>query len=754
MVENDLSIKIKTKVDKSEAENLADFINNLNSSNVKINVDGDELEIVKEDIEDFENKKIPLDVDLNNASINDAKKLINDLDTEKVEVDIKADDGELKSAKIIITDIDGEKIDVDLNVEDTNLKNIQKEIDNLKGENIEVSVHVDDTEIKNAKKEVDDLGNNIQSGLGSTESAITGLVGAVAGNNIWDTIYGTSKKAETNKILLKNMADTGTGYQKLYDTIDNTTNQSLISMQSLIPALNGIKSATGSTATEINNVTPGVAQFGQYVLALTGSEAKAESAMFDLSKGIKGLYASLDQYGITEESLMATGLWSGKEDDVEGYIAAVNAVTGSTDELMGSTQGLEALMGKAFSRGGKKIGTELLPHIKNLLNGFIDLDSATGGWLSTTALIGGGALTGMVTFLSVMGQAIHGVKMMKDAITVLREAQLLHTAVTKVSAAAQWLLNIAMSANPIMIVVIAIIALIAVLTYLYFNNEQVRNAINALGQTFVQIGQIIYNSVIGFVNMVISSLQNLWNYITTLEGLLPANVSLTGNQIIDTILRVITFIATLPLQLSMIFMNVIAKVLGFGDNFSQKMIKSALKSVNGFMSWIGYLPSKLSTELNNMLSAVNRWASTLPQKFWEAGVNAVKNFLNALGIHSPGIMQTKLLMEMQNTGDRIPEVSKSMIRNVGIVGDDVVKSFKNPQLEIGFNVSKPSIKGLNSVNDSLINSLSVKNNESGGDVFNITLNVGHVDKKERVDEILDALKNYFLWDNTTAGRTV
>lgn len=137
-------------------------------------------------------------------------------------------------------------------------------------------------------------------------------------------------------------------------------------MQQVIPALNAFKAATAANEQQLNATAPGVAQFGSFVYAMTGSAAKAETAMFDLSKGIKGAYASLDQYGITEDALMRTGLWTGKTDDVEGYIAAVNQVTGSTDELMGTFTGLQATVGKIFSIAGKQLGQDVLPVLKKI----------------------------------------------------------------------------------------------------------------------------------------------------------------------------------------------------------------------------------------------------------------------------------------------------------------------------------------------------------------------------------------------------
>ena len=129
---------------------------------------------------------------------------------------------------------------------------------------------------------------------------------------------------------------------------------------------------------------------------------------------------------------------------------------------------------------------------------------------------------------------------------LIQKAQLaISTIVTWAQTAAQWALNAAMSANPITLIILAIIALIAILGYLYFNNEQVRAAIDGLGQTFMWVGQIMYTSIINAINWIIGALQNLWNYIFTLGGLIPANVSITGNQIIDNILTVLAFLFTL-----------------------------------------------------------------------------------------------------------------------------------------------------------------------------------------------------------------
>lgn len=247
---------------------------------------------------------------------------------------------------------------------------------------------------KNIDGSVKSMANSLKSAIGNASAGFMNLSSTTdgflqsltGGKTASDLIFGTSSKAETNKVLLANMTETAAGAEDLYKTVDEVTNKSLTSMQELIPAMNAFKAATGANDSELKNVTDDMANFGAAVLAQTGSTELAQTAMMDLSKGIKGAFASLDQYGVSEDALMRTGLWSGREDDVEGYMAAVTEVIGSTEELMQTNEGLDAQIGKAFSRAGKKIGNEFLPIIKDVKRGFLDLDNALGGNLSAGIL--------------------------------------------------------------------------------------------------------------------------------------------------------------------------------------------------------------------------------------------------------------------------------------------------------------------------------------------------------------------------------
>ncbi len=284
----------------------------------------------------------------------------------------------------------------------------------------------------NVAKQIDSSFQGMASNLSKSMSSISSsmmnfsavsdnALQSLTGKSALDNILGTSSKAETNKVLLKNMTETESAYESLYETVDKTTDNSLTSMQELIPAMNAFKAATGASDKEMISITEDVANFGAAVLAQTGSTELAQGAMMDLSKGIKGAFASLDQYGVSEDALKRTGLWSGKEDDVEGYMAAVTEVIGSTDELMETNEGLDAQIGKTFSRAGKKMGNEFLPIIKDIKKGFIELDNETGGALAGSILAASGAMEVMNQGFWNISTAVNGVNDLKTAFSSLRD---------------------------------------------------------------------------------------------------------------------------------------------------------------------------------------------------------------------------------------------------------------------------------------------------------------------------------------------
>lgn len=617
----------------------------------------------------------------------------------KVKVSTEADTKAIERLTSLINDIKSEKVDLDVNADDSEIKTAKKEIDDIQGEKVDVDIDVDDSEIKSARKELEDLHKEASSNISATGNAITGVVSGLAGKSIWDTVYGTSKKAETNKILIKNMGDASKSAEDLYNTIDTTTDKSLISMQQLIPALNGIKSATGASANEIDTASSKVASFGQYVYAMTGSEAKAEQAMFDLSKGIKGAYASLDQYGITEDALMRTGLWSGKEDDLNGYLDAVNEVTGSTDELMNSTQGLEALMGKSFSRAGKKMGETILPIMKTLLSGFNTLDSATDGWLSTAILAGGGVASSMVGAISAFNQINMAIPAIQGGFSAISTALA------------------GISLGPILLVVGAVIALgIAIYEVgKYFGWwTDVSSMFEAIWAGIQRIWSAFINHP--DIQALCQMLMQAWNAITPIL-----------NQVWQWILKVFNAQSGSKFDAVRAFINAV----GIAWQAMTAPIRLVIAVVRAFVGAVQSGVATAKSAINSISSAWHSVKNTVTGTGSAIASAVAKPFIDAWNRISPYI-------------DKIKSGISYITSAGGAFGGGDEAGWKPKGNRFNLDTSIDSSGYITTSRES--SSKKIANN--------ITLNVGSVDKKERVDEIIDAVRRELQFDNETAGRTV
>ena len=753
MADNNLDININTKADKTEVEDLSDAITTLKGMD----------------------KDVEIDVNVDDSPINEAESSVESLDDSMQDASNSASD--LSDS---VSDVDGSAIDQVSDSAGDADENLSKASDSAT--NVQVSIsNIDPSVLEQiallagtSADEMDRLTNStdeastsmtmVDAMASATLSATVtaGFMSASnAAGNYSDTMVrlgyamsSTSMTAEQaeqkyGKLISSMAEETGRGAGAVRAHLVNMGNVGITNEQVLSDSFEGISKAAFQMGESMDSM-----EMKFQTMALTGKAGSRQLKAFGLETQdladamgcsvdeVKDKFAEMDS--TSRASVLST---------------ALNMKYGSevTENYKNSYEHLIDSLNRAKDYFIRVVGEALLPvlipaieNAANIVNMF------AGAFRSLPEPIKGviGSAIGLIAGITAVGLGISATtKFISAAIAPFR----LLIQSQRAAAIAQWLLNIAMDANPIVLVTIAIIALIAILTYLYFNNEQVRQAIDNLGQTFIMVGQIIYTAVMGFVNSVIEYLTNLWNYITNIGAMITSSVGITGNNILNSIIGVIIFISTLPIQIAIIFANIIAKTLGFGDNFVQRMFSAGVNSVSRFMSQISSLPGRFLAELNQMLSYVGQWAATLPAKFWEAGVNAVRNFLNALGIHSPGFMQVKLIKEMEDTGDKIPDASQNILRNLESVGKNAVKSFGNPTLSIGFDLNELNDLKLNNLdisNDNLLNNLSSSvDNKNNGDVY-LTLNVGSVDKKERVDEIIEAVREYFLWNNTTAGRTV
>lgn len=678
---------------------------------VATDVEMSEVEALDKRLAQIKKEKIQLEIDAKTAKLEETrkkidtiKKTIDGLEAVPPHLGITIDDGEIEALKTELASLEHKAAKLELDVEKGELDAAKDEVEQLDGKEISLQLATANlmAGLQTIKQGVGELKQNMDEVLGSagrmeqTETFLSMNLGADVAKKKLEEIRSVTDSLPGDDVTLQNLLSQAT----LKDA--DMTTQAYTQMGSAAADYMAAMQNFGKTSTETQQ------DLMNYILAGNTAEIERSPILQAHVDKLKEGTTVQERAKLLQEALTKEG-WAGI----------------ASQDIYNNKQQQFADM---LERGKMGLGDMFLKGSEGAMDYIMQLDKATNGVVGIGIAAGqmaGGPMFSMIT----------GLGQVATAYNTLKEVKVVQTVVDWALAAAEWA-----AASPLLILAVLIAAVIAVMIALYMNSEQVRNTIDGLGQTFMQVGQIIWGAMVNAVNQVIGALGQLWNYIMTLGGFLPEQVSITGNSIIDGIMAVMFFIATLPMQLGVIFTNMIAKALGFGDNFVQRMYQTAINSATRFINQIRQLPGKLAIELQQMLSTVGRWAATLPQKFWDAGVNAVRSFLSALGIASPGTMQRTLAWEITEMGENIPEQSQTLLRNINTLGSDVVDEFGDPTLNMGYNLDSNNTSGNGAIGT--------------GQTININLEVGTVDNEDRVNEIVEAVRKALSWENTTAGRSV
>ena len=738
-----------------------------------------------------------------------------------IQVTTETDAAQLEELDSLVEEIrEKATIDASVEVEDTSLDEASDKATTLEDE----LTNIDNTVVS---PQVDTSGLDEASGKAEeTASSMDNITTAAAG------LAATAG--------IEQMATTADNINNSWNRLDLTLGSAGVSMDTVKSQVNSLSASTGRSGGVIRDYfnQMGIAGVTNTELLSSSFEALAGKS-YQTGKDVGVMENALQRavlsggtgtmimknLGITTEDLgRAMGMTAEeaakafKEMTPEERLAAITKAMGdgaqANEMYKNSYAGLKERADAAMAGLMGAVGQAILPvvipalqaatnAIKVLTDGFKSLPSPVQGAIG--AVLGIAAIgTTLIGTLGMVGKVIGTVKTGLETIGMLGK---ITSVISTISGAFSSLWGVII-ANPILLVVVAIAALVVAFIWAYNNvgwfRDMVNNAwssiqgfagwiagvftgaIDNLGNAFNNAGQTLQNAFTSAVEFVKLTLQGLYDYIMTLGGLLPEGVNITGNQIIDSILAVLMFISTLPMQLSMILMNIIANMLGFKGNFVQTMLTTAVSGVTNFINWISQLPGrvgnylsnvisrvysfgsslvssfvssassavsnfagqisslpgKLQAELQNMLSIVGEWAATLPQKFWDAGVNAVRNFLNALDMHSPGIMQRSMVWEVSEMARRVPLEGKNLVSNIGELGSDIVDNFQ-PELGMDFDdTMNADIDG------------GAGGSIGAGQVNNFYFSDIVVDNEERMQRIVDYVRREIHWNNKTAGRTI
>jgi TP901 family phage tail tape measure protein len=262
-------------------------------------------------------------------------------------------------------------------------------------------------------------------------------------------------------------SDAGTSLKTVFQNLIPTTQQQIELSKKL-----GLITKDGANAFfDASGKAKSLSQISQVLqTALKGMSKEQQLATLQTLFGSDAIRAAaiLADNGAAGFDKMATAM---------GKVKAADVAATKMDNLKGS---IEQMKG-SLETAAIQVGTALLPELKRL----VDTVTSLTNWFSNLSPKTQGIILDVLgaaaAFALLTGAVIKFVKLVKtiQEVTALLRAWTIWTkiaaAATKVWTAAQWLLNIAMDANPVVLIVLAVIALIAIIVILWLKCAAFRN---------------------------------------------------------------------------------------------------------------------------------------------------------------------------------------------------------------------------------------------------------------------------------------
>lgn len=215
---------------------------------------------------------------------------------------------------------------------------------------------------------------------------------------------------------------------------------------------------------------------------------------------------------------------------------------------------------------------------------------------------------------------------------------------TALAAAKQWLLNTALLANPIALIVALIAGLVTAFVVLWKKSDSFRNfwlglwdkiqsatskVINAIGKFFTVTVPNALNTMITFFKALPN---NIWTWLSNALSKVSTWATNMTNKAKSTALNfinnVINYVSQLPAKIWTWLVNVVSKVTTWASNLASKGREAASNFINRVIDYVSQLPAKIWSQLTNAASKVASWGSSLASKGREAASQLLSAVVN------------------------------------------------------------------------------------------------------------------------------
>lgn len=331
------------------------------------------------------------------------------------------------------------------------------------------------------------------------------------------------------------------------------------------------------------------------------------------SAGISKIGPALKTAGTSIGGSLVSGLETAQLRSMYVWDSIKNGASKAADGF----RSIGTRMGSAISSGLSAASSGITTAFTKIRSGAATAGSAVANGFksaaTTLAATGRSALTFGANMLTAAGNATKAGIASAAAATktlALAAAEKAVAAARKIGAAAQWLLNAAMRANPIGIIITLVSALVAAIVWLWNNNEGFRNFIIAAWEGIKRVFQVVVDAIVTAVTWVWDRIQYYWN-------LIVAVVKYAVEQYYTVVMTVFTAVRDF-------IMTVWNGIVTAIQNAWNWIVTVVTTGVNAVWTWISTVFNNIWTFITTIWTNIWTWLTTT----WNNIVTAVATFVN------------------------------------------------------------------------------------------------------------------------------
>lgn len=356
----------------------------------------------------------------------------------------------------------------------------------------------------------------------------------------------------------------------------------------------GLKKALSNAAAEGTPMSEALAEIEDSIKnASTSTEAITTATELFGSKAGAAIATAVRQGNLSFEQL-GTSM-----KDFEGNVSDTFAATlDAPDEFAQAIQDIKTEFADLTGRIMEEHGPQITEFFNMVTEDLMPKLEEGIGWLIDNLPLVGGAIAALTAAVVAFKTAA--------AIGSIIELWKEYEVASKLAAAGQWLVNAAMSANPIGILITALAALVAAFIYLWNTSEDFRNFWLGLWENIKEIVNIAIEAIKAFFTPLVEFFKAIWEQIKEPVLILIELIVLRFKLMIEAIQLVIAKLAPIFVNAWNKIKETFSGVKAFFVTIFQGAVDAVKIIINGLIGIVKSVINTIIRGINKFIDALNR----------------------------------------------------------------------------------------------------------------------------------------------------